>query len=162
MKYRPFSNNKIVSYNDYIKNKTFGSKYSMLTHYNKVLVVSCKPEYPCLQSPINLIQGKTSYICDPNKNNIDFCTSIKPVLYPYGFYLCKNEPCDNSNINNLINNGSGNGGGVGSGNGGVGSGNGSGNGNGNGSGNGNGNGGVGSGNGGGVGGGGREEECGCF
>ena len=104
MSYRPFSNNKIISYSDYnnkkinnckqiYKNKYINSSSKVL-NLKKKCINNCLSLYPCVKAPMTLIQGKTSYICNKNISEDDVCKILKQTLYPYGYYLCKNSVCN--------------------------------------------------------------------
>lgn len=104
MSYRPFSNNKIISYGDYTnkkinnckqiyKNKYINSSSNLLKLKQKC-INNCLSLYPCVKAPMTLIQGKTSYICNNNIPENDTCKIIKQTLYPYGYYLCENSVCN--------------------------------------------------------------------
>ena len=104
MSYRPFSNNKIITYNDYIKQKKLYTKkicekkymnsYSTFITLKQNQINNCQPIYPCIKAPMTIIQGKTSYICNDNIEKNDTCNIIKKSLYPYGYYLCENNVCN--------------------------------------------------------------------
>ena len=104
MSHRPFSNNKIITYNDYNKQKKCHLKnmckkkyidsYSTFITLKQKCVINCRSIYPCIKAPINIIQGKYSYICNNNIPENDSCRIIKQTLYPYGYYLCKNNVCN--------------------------------------------------------------------
>lgn len=104
MSHRPFSNNKIITYNDYIKQKKcypknlcqkrFINSYEIFLNLKQKHINNCQPIYPCIKSPMTIIQGKTSYICDNNIEKNNTCKNIKQTLYPYGYYLCNNNVCN--------------------------------------------------------------------
>ena len=122
---RPFSNNKIISYADYISNKRCilnqsnrlnqtkniqirYANYANLIQYKNRKYTHCCPFMPCLMAPLTLIQGNSSYICElGNSNNeLSICKDLKPVLYPYGHYLCRLDTCNTfiqSETNTLLN-----------------------------------------------------------
>jgi hypothetical protein len=140
---RPFSNNKIISYTDYISDKRGiinksnhlkeskqniqkrYANYSNLIQYKNRKYTHCPPLMPCLASPLTIIQGNSSYICELSKKESYVCKDVKAVLYPYGHYLCRLDTCNTfiqSETNTLLNdstnlNGSGNDFGSGSGSG---------------------------------------------
>ena len=89
---RPFSNNKIISYNDYNKQKLKCKQTNKNNYINsqKILELKCFHTDNCADAPLTIINGKTSYIYKP-------LTICKPVLYPYGYYLC------NTNSNKCLN-----------------------------------------------------------
>jgi hypothetical protein len=103
MSYRVFSDNKIVSYSDYINKKKCYKKidqkryinsYSTFLNLKQNCINNCYSIYPCIKSPMTLIQGTTSYICDNNIPENNTCKITKQTLYPYGYYLCKNNVCN--------------------------------------------------------------------
>lgn len=103
MSHRPFSNNKILTYNDYNKQKKCHTKigqkryinsYSTFLNLKQKCINNCRSIYPCVKAPMTIIQGKTSYICNNNILENDACKIIKQTLYPYGYYLCKNNVCN--------------------------------------------------------------------
>ncbi len=120
---RPFSNNKIISYADYISNKRGISKHSKHLNQTKNIQIRyanyanfiqnknrkythCCPFMPCLMAPLTIIQGNSSYICDLSKNESTVCKDLNPVLYPYGHYLCRLDTCNTfiqSETNILLN-----------------------------------------------------------
>ena len=116
MSHRPFSNNKIISYNDYNKQKIYNCKQiyknnyinssSKLLNLKKKCINNCVSLYPCIKSPITILQGKMSYICNNTSEQRESCNIIKQILYPYGYYLCKNNRCNTcvnlAAINNVI------------------------------------------------------------
>jgi hypothetical protein len=106
MKKRVFSNNNIISYSDYLRNKILSCKKP--SFFDKIRF--CDIKNTCNKPPITIIQGTTSFIC--NKHIKPLCNNFG-TLYPYGHYLCKgkeyknfcNEQVDNQNsLNNNANN----------------------------------------------------------
>jgi hypothetical protein len=110
---RPFSNNKIISYADYISNKRCilnqsnrlnqtkniqirYANYANLIQYKNRKSTHCCPFMPCLMAPLTLIQGNSSYLCELSNSNNEssICKDLKPVLYPYGHYLCRLDACN--------------------------------------------------------------------
>ena len=115
MSYRVFSKQITNSYNDYINNKKFMelNKYnnknnnsknnncSYEYYLNKEKACINKCEYNvCNKSPITVLQGKTSFICNPTMNTIDELHI--GVLFPYGHYLCKNVLCTTCSSKSVI------------------------------------------------------------
>jgi hypothetical protein len=104
MSNRPFSNNKIITYNDYIKKKICYSNdsckkriinsYSTFINLKQKCIINCPPIYPCIKAPMTIIQGENSYICNNNIQENDLCKIKKQTLYPYGYYLCQNNVCN--------------------------------------------------------------------
>ena len=104
MSHRPFSNNKIMTYNDYNKQKKcyagglckkkYINSYSTFINLKQKCIKNCRSICPCIKSPMTIIQGKTSYICNANNPNKNDCEILKQTLYPYGYYLCKNNVCN--------------------------------------------------------------------
>lgn len=52
----------------------------------------CDSYYKCNNSPVTILDGKTSYIC--NNNVVNYICKYNKELYPYGFYLCEKNSCD--------------------------------------------------------------------
>jgi len=96
MSNRPFSNNKIITYNDYIKKKIrySNNSYSRFINLKQKCINNCSPIYPCIKAPMTIIQGENSYICNNNIQENDLCKIKKQTLYPYGYYLCQNDVCN--------------------------------------------------------------------
>jgi len=108
MFYRVFSKQQTDSYSDviYLKKKlnvqNLQCKQNYCNYnsipYNSYLgsikenIKECNLKNICYASPTNIIEGKTSYICNDNIENY-FCKSPK-TLYPYGLYFCDNN-CTN-------------------------------------------------------------------
>lgn len=108
--YRLFSKQYTHSSSDYTNYKkisnnhcmeTVGPKgtspYFYLMTRNQLNVIKCEDTNMCDNPPINLDQGKTSYICRENAiNGLEHVRQcIEPiVLYPYGRYLCDASSCN--------------------------------------------------------------------
>jgi len=104
MSNRPFSNNKIISYTDYTNKKTnacnqiYKNNYinssSKMINLKKKCINNCILLNPCIKAPMTILQGKTSYICNNAEEQSETCNIMKQTLYPYGYYLCKNNTCN--------------------------------------------------------------------
>jgi hypothetical protein len=74
---------------NYIKNVSI--PYSLYLNNIKSYIRLCEIKNVCDKSPINIIQGKTSYNCN---TNIEDYTCKNPLkLYPHGLYACDNFNC---------------------------------------------------------------------
>ena len=105
--YRLFSNQYTHSSSDYTNYKKVSSSrctesvgpkgtspYFCLMTCNKANVLKCEEKDLCNRAPINLEQGKTSYICRENILETNVLCKEPIVLYPYGKYLCDASTCN--------------------------------------------------------------------
>jgi hypothetical protein len=91
---RVFSRQQTNSYSDVLNKK----KRKLFRCINLPInnnIHHCQFNNICENAPINLIQGKTSYICFDDTNN-NLCKNFK--LYPYGFYLCGEKACSITDV----------------------------------------------------------------
>jgi hypothetical protein len=80
---------------NYIKNVSI--PYILHLNNIKSYIRLCEIKNVCDKSPINIIQGKTSYNCN---TNIEDYTCKNPLkLYPHGLYACDNFNCNTCEVN---------------------------------------------------------------
>ena len=77
-----------------LKQMSICMHWQIILNLKQNCINNCNSIYPCIKSPITLIQGTTSYICDNNIPENNTCKITKQTLYPYGYYLCKNNVCN--------------------------------------------------------------------
>ena len=95
---RVFSRQQTNSYSDVLNKK----KRKLFRCINLPInnnIHHCQFNNICEKAPINLIQGKTSYICFDDANN-NICKKLK--LYPYGFYQCGEKACIITDVSDNI------------------------------------------------------------
>lgn len=102
-KSRIFSDHKDSSCNHYIINK----RRVAMTHpeiQKKILINNYYATYSCDKAPMKIVDFPTSYTCNNNKHNLSVCKNVKNILYPYGYYMCRNESCNTcTNIGQTLN-----------------------------------------------------------
>ena len=79
-------NNTSISYNSYLNDVKHCVTYFQLNDI-------------CNNSPLNIEQAKTSYICNNNIENKD--CNISNKLYPYGLYLCDDDNTSHTVVNTI-------------------------------------------------------------
>ena len=108
---RVFSNEQTNTYSD-LMNKKKNTKLNKLNSYDsymnkmKKCIGLCEIKNICYDSPLNIIQGKTSYACNNTEQN--YICNTQNILYPYGLYFCETNNCNNcttevldqNNVNN--------------------------------------------------------------
>ncbi len=99
---RLFSRQYTNSYKDLIRNKNYRNirynkfqlpkniPYNLYLYNLQNTVKKCELTNICYNSPINIVQAKTSYRCQVD---IPKTCNVENVLYPYGYYLCDNSNC---------------------------------------------------------------------
>jgi len=96
-----FNKNKyyVIIYNIYMQNRVFSreqtNSYSDVMNKKKNTKCEglCECKNICDESPLNIIQGKTSYACNNTTQN--YICNTQKILYPYGLYSCETNNCNN-------------------------------------------------------------------
>jgi len=77
--------------------KSVSIPYNLHLNNIKSYIGLCEIKNVCDKSPINIIQGKTSYNC--NTNVEDYICKNPLKLYPHGLYTCDNFTCTTCEVN---------------------------------------------------------------